>query len=77
MKIARWGNSLAVRLPKEAGQRAQLHEGQDVEITVEADGLTIRRRQPHYTLDGLLGEVTPDNLHEETDWGEAAEKEVW
>ena len=36
MKVAKWGNSLAVRLPAELVERAGLKEGDDVEIVVSA-----------------------------------------
>ena len=77
MKVARWGNSLAVRLPRELAERADLREGQEVQIEVEGEVLKIRRRVPQYRLEELLAEVTDDNLHEETDWGEPEGKEVW
>ena len=77
MKVARWGNSLAVRLPKDVAERAGLAEGQEIDFEVEGERLTIRRRVPHYTLDQLLAGVTSENVHTETDWGEAEGKEIW
>jgi len=42
--LARWGNSLAVRLPKEAAAAAGLREGAAIELTVENDAIVLRGR---------------------------------
>jgi antitoxin MazE len=77
MRVARWGNSLAVRIPQALAEQARLDEGAEVEVSVEDETLSIRRRPPRYTLDELLDQVTPENRHDETDWGEPQGKEVW
>lgn len=41
MKVAKWGNSLAVRLPRRLVEELDLKEGDDVEITPVRDGLVI------------------------------------
>jgi antitoxin MazE len=43
--IARWGNSLAVRVPKELAASVGLREGAAVEMTVEDDAIVLRRRR--------------------------------
>jgi antitoxin MazE len=43
--IARWGNSLAVRVPKELAASLGLREGAAVEMTVEDDAIVLRRRR--------------------------------
>jgi antitoxin MazE len=77
MRVARWGNSLAVRIPQALAEQARLDEGVEVEVSVEGEGLRIRRRPRRYTLDELVDQITPENRHEETDWGEPQGKEVW
>ena len=42
--LARWGNSLAVRLPKEAAAAAGLREGAAIELTLENGGIVLRRK---------------------------------
>lgn len=42
--LARWGNSLAVRLPKDAAAAAGLREGAALELTVENDAIVLRSR---------------------------------
>ncbi len=45
MQIARWGNSLAVRLPAELVRELGLQEGDQIDL-VKDDGTVLVRRQP-------------------------------
>ena len=64
-KIDRWGNSLAVRLPKALAERADLREGDHVEMEADRRSITIRRVRPRYTLDELLVGLTPEKVDRE------------
>lgn len=75
--IGRWGNSLAVRIPRAFARELQLAEGGTVELLLEDGSLLLRPPRQRYDLDQLLAAVTPENRHAETDWGEAAGAEVW
>jgi antitoxin MazE len=61
-KVARWGNSLGVRIPQEGVEQLQLKEGQSVQVQVKGDTITIRRAKPRkkWTEAELLKGVTPD-----------------
>jgi antitoxin MazE len=74
-QIARWGNSLAVRIPRAYAEQAGLAEGAPVEFTAEGQTLVLRRRR--YRLDSLLKEVKPEHLHEAVDWGPRTGRETW
>jgi len=41
LKVQRWGNSLAVRIPSAVARTARLSEGQPVEISVQEVGVAI------------------------------------
>jgi len=43
--LARWGNSLAVRLPREMAKSIGLREGAALELTIEDGAIVIRRRR--------------------------------
>jgi antitoxin MazE len=60
--IARWGNSLALRIPKRVADRLGLGEGRAVELDVEEGRLVVRPRGPSYQLDELIAGITPENL---------------
>ncbi len=77
MRVTRWGNSLAVRIPKALAEQTRIQEGSEVELSVTEGVLTVRPRARAYRLEELLAEVTPENRHDEVDWGEPQGKEVW
>ena len=76
-RIAKWGHSLAVRIPKAFAEQAGLEEGSEVGIAVSEGKLILSPVAPAYDLDSLVEAITPDNRHEETDWGAPAGREIW
>ncbi|HYE50445.1 MAG TPA: AbrB/MazE/SpoVT family DNA-binding domain-containing protein [Azospirillaceae bacterium] len=65
-EVSKWGNSLAIRLPRPIADELNLKEGTAVEIEASPEGLTVRPVVPRYSLDELLAGITPDNLPDET-----------
>lgn len=64
VQISRWGNSLAIRIPRDVAARAGLTEGSRVDIDARADGtIVISRSHRRFTLDELLKEMTPERQH--------------
>ena len=77
-KVQKWGDSLAVRIPKTLAEEAGLEAGSEVEIRVENGCLKIYPPgAPRYTLEELVAQITPENRHEERDIGPPVGKEVW
>ena len=74
-RIARWGSSLAVRIPKPLAEEWGVHAGSAIEMTTDGQRLTLTKRA--YDLDEMLSRVTPENLHSEWDTGSVRGKEVW
>ena len=74
-RIATWGSSLAVRIPKPIAEQWGVQEGSAIEIGPDGDTLLLRKQS--YDLLNLLDPVTSDNLHGETDTGSPQGKEVW
>ncbi len=76
--IAKWGNSLAIRIPQNLAKEINLAEGSEVKLVLIDGKLTIepivRRR---YSLDELIEAMTPENVHTEIDAGVAVGNEVW
>ena len=76
-QLVRWGNSLAVRLPKGVIEKARLAEGEDLTVEVTAGGrVTIKRSEPELTLEALVSRITPKNRHGEISCGPAVGREV-
>jgi antitoxin MazE len=77
-QVAKWGKSLAVRIPGTCAQDLGLQAGMELDVSVVDGGLLLRRRQPpQFTLDELVAGITPENVHGETDWGDAVGRESW
>lgn len=82
VEFRRWGNSLAVRIPKAVAEALKVSDGKRAEIKVENGTLVLRPivkpgRKPRYTLDELFGGMTKDNVPQEADWGAPRGNEVW
>jgi antitoxin MazE len=75
--IGKWGNSLAVRIPGPYAKDLDLKEGMEVNVSLVEGGLLLQPHRARYTLEELLEGITPENLHGETDWGEAVGRESW
>jgi antitoxin MazE len=76
-QVGKWGNSLAVRIPGTYAKELDLAEGVELEVTTVAGGLLLRRRKQEYSLEELLAQITPENIHGETDWGSSVGREAW
>ena len=77
-QVKKWGNSLALRIPKALAEEAGLDSGSNVELIVENGHLcVIPVKRPRYTLEELVAQITPENRHGEIDTGPAVGKEVW
>ncbi len=77
-KVQKWGNSLALRIPKAFALDAQLDNDSVVEVSLVDGQIVIKPIQsPTWTLEKLLAGVNNSNIHGETDTGEAIGNEVW
>jgi antitoxin MazE len=75
--IQKWGNSLAIRIPKPLAENLGVSEGSEVTITSEEGRLLISPAAPQYKLEDLLKGITRKNLHAETDTGVPQGGEAW
>ncbi len=76
-KLSKWGNSLAVRIPSSVAAQASLAAGSSFEVEYANGALLLTPLEDEPGLDELLEKITPENLHEEVDWGAPVGKEVW
>jgi len=74
--IGKWGNSLAVRIPGAYVKDLHLKEGMNLDVSVVDGGLVLRPRRVSFTLEELVANITPENLHGATDWGKDVGREV-
>jgi antitoxin MazE len=77
-RIQKWGNSLAVRIPRSFADEAGLQKETAIEVLVEEGKIVVKRvAKPELTLRQLLRKVTDENLHREVDSGCAVGNEIW
>lgn len=78
VQIQKWGNSLALRIPKSFALQSRVEQGSTVEVSLEKGRIVVTPvAAPKYTLEGLLTKVTKKNLHGETDTGATVGREAW
>lgn len=77
-KVQKWGNSLALRIPKAFARDAQLENDSLVEISLVEGQIVITPVQaPSWTLDELLAGINSKNIHREIETGSAIGNEIW
>lgn len=77
-RVQKWGNSLALRIPKSFASEVGLCKETAIEISlVDGKLLITPLTKPELTLKQLLAKVTSENLHHEVDTGNAIGKEIW
>jgi antitoxin MazE len=75
-QIVKWGNSLAVRIPKAVAEQAGIREGDLIVIEASEGHIKLRRADRVPTLEELVAQITPENRHGETNWGPDVGKEI-
>ena len=77
-KVQKWGNSLAVRLPKKVTEGVGLRQGSPVSIVYGDDSISIKPMlKPKETLEQLVRKINKKNRHSEIGWGKPVGKEIW
>lgn len=77
-RIQKWGNSLALRIPKTFAQEIGLDRDVPVDMSLE-DGrlIVVPVTKTPMILERLLEQITEDNIHHEVDTGPAIGEEIW
>jgi antitoxin MazE len=75
-QMVKWGNSLAVRIPKPVAEQARLKEGDALEIEAAEGRVELRRASKVPTLAALVAQITPENLYAEVATGAEVGKEA-
>jgi antitoxin MazE len=76
--VAKWGNSLAIKILQHLAKEIGLSDGAEVEIVAIDGNLMIKpKRQKQYSLAELIAGITPENRHAEIDTGVSVGEEVW
>lgn len=68
-QIKKWGNSLAIRIPKDILDKTNLKEGEGVFVDFHNGVITLKPSVKKETLEDFVSKITTENKHEEIDWG--------
>jgi len=74
--VQRWGNSLAIRIPRAYARDLSVDDGSEVELRIDGPSLVVT---PSTTpsLEALLAAISDENLHAEVDTGPGQGREAW
>ena len=77
-KVQKWGNSLALRIPKILALDAHIKEGSLIEVAVLNGELVAKPiRKTTFDLKALVARITPDNIHAEVETDGPLGREIW
>ena len=78
-RMHKWGNSLALRIPKSFAEETGMRDKSSVEVSVIKGKLVVApiTARPRFSLKQLLAQVTETNLHGEFDTSGPVGNEVW
>lgn len=78
VQVQKWGNSLALRLPKSFAQEIHLNQGSELEMLIERGKIILSpKKKPAYSLKKLLSGIKKENIHSEQEFGQPQGKEAW
>jgi antitoxin MazE len=77
-RVQKWGNSLALRIPRPFADEVALHENSAVDVSVRSGKLVVvPLEEPEVTLKELVELITPENRHDEISTGGPVGNEIW
>ncbi len=78
LSIAKWGNSLALRLPSQIAREGRLEEGTNVTVEVNEGGsIIVTPTRKRFKLSQLLENCPVRATSAEVDWGQPRGEEAW
>lgn len=78
MQVQKWGNSLALRIPKSFAVESKIDEGATVDVTLHRGKIIVAPTvEQEFDLKSLLAKVTKRNLHSDISTGEPMGNEAW
>jgi antitoxin MazE len=77
-KVQKWGNSLAIRVPRPFAEELGLRQDSDVDLLLEQHELVVKPvSTARFSLRKLLAGITDANLHREVEASGPVGNEAW
>ena len=77
IKVQKWGNSLAIRIPKSYAKDIDITQGSVINISKDKDTILLKPKKKKEKLQELLSKIEEVDIHEEIDFGDSAGSEIW
>ena len=78
IKMQKWGNSLALRIPSSMAKQLGIQQNTLVKIEEKGNKIILEPvKKPRYNFQDLVKDIQTHNLHEEQSFGEPIGKEIW
>lgn len=76
--FSKWGNSIALRIPSGIAKELGVSDGKAADLRVKDGTLVVTPVDvvPTFDINQLVAAITPENLHGETDTGDAVGNEL-
>ncbi len=72
----KWGGSIGVRIPQSIAKKYGIVNGAKVQISDDGEKITLKPVKDKPTLEELVAKCTPENSHEEIDFGGPVGREL-
>ncbi|CAA6814830.1 MAG: Programmed cell death antitoxin MazE [uncultured Sulfurovum sp.] len=76
VSLKKWGNSLALRIPKDMANSLDIDNNSLMELDIN-DGVLTLRPKKNNLLETLVSQINNENLHKEIDTGKSVGNEEW
>jgi len=76
VSIKKWGNSLALRIPKDVAQTLHIENDSVLELHIDNGAMVVKPLQNTF-LESLVSRINTDNIHAEVETGESVGNEEW
>lgn len=78
VQIQKWGDNLAICIPKSIAKKIKVEQGSYIDLTtIEGKLIAKPSDEKEYSLEQLLSGITEQNCHAEVNTGSAVGKEDW
>ena len=78
IQVQKWGNSLAIRIPKSFAKETNIDQGAFLDLSVvEGKLVAVPIPEKEYSLEALLSQITDENKHDEVNIQQVTGKEIW
>jgi len=74
--MKKWGNSLALRIPKDIATTLSIEYDSKMELSI-VDGALVLRPLKSTRLENLVSQINSSNLHNEVETGGSVGNEEW